>query len=251
MKTLFTLLLLLAASLPVRAESADQAFLAATQAYREGRFADARTGFEQLRSAGYESPALYYNLGNAYYKTGDAARAVLFYERALRLAPGDEDILHNLQLVNLTLPDRIEEAPRLFIWDWWAAVTTWLPAGVQAAVVYALVLFLAGSLTGVALARTYGARRRWFIGAAAAAVAGTVMTGVLLARLSDLARDDRAVILASVTTAKNAPDDGSTDAFVLHGGARLTILTRSGEWWEIRLADGKVGWIRSSAAEAI
>lgn len=251
MKTLLTFVLLLAASLPVRADSADQVFLTATQAYREGRFEDARSAFEQIRAAGYESPALYYNLGNVYYKTGDAARAVLFYERALRLAPGDEDILHNLQLVSLTLPDRIEAAPRLFIWDWWAAATTWIPAGVQAALVYALVLLLAGSLTGVALARTYGARRRWFIGAAVAAVAGAVMTGVLLARLSDLARDDRAVILASVTTAKNSPDDGSTDAFVLHGGARLTILTRAGDWWEIRLADGKVGWIRATAAEAI
>jgi tetratricopeptide (TPR) repeat protein len=238
-------------ALPLAAQSVDQAFVEANQRYREGRFQDARTSYEKIVAAGYESPSLFYNLGNAWYKTGDIGRAVLNYERALRLAPGDEDIRHNLDLVSLMLPDRIDPAPRLFVWEWWDSVKTWFSAGVLASGAYLIFLLLMAALTAVALARTYRMRRIGLLTTVIAAVAGAAVTGVFLARLSDLGRDDRAVVLASVTTTKNSPDPKSTDAFVLHAGTRVQILTRVGEWWEVRLADGKVGWMQASAAEVI
>ena len=118
---LFTLCLMLFTA--SYGESYQQLMQRANTAYQEQHYAEAVALYQQIADAGNEGSILYYNLGNAYYKTDDLSHALLWYERALRLDPRNEDIKHNIAFVNRQLVDRIEVLPELFITRWWNAIS--------------------------------------------------------------------------------------------------------------------------------
>jgi tetratricopeptide (TPR) repeat protein len=233
------------------AQSPDDLFQKANGLYQEGKVAEARDLYESITSNGYVSGELYYNLGNAYYRLGDPARAILNYERALRLMPGDEDLRNNLQVANLRVVDRIEPTPRLFLWDYWDGVKSalstrgavWTAYGVFVAFAVAVILFLIG--------RTYSFRKTAVIAATVCGLLLGFSLILLYAKVSDDNRRDEAIVLVNLTTVKNSPDARSSDAFVLHAGVKVRVIDAVNEWIKIRLADGKVGWMEQGAAETI
>ncbi len=243
--------LLCGAASAAMAQSPEVVFQQANQLYQQGKIAEARDQYESILKNGYVSGDLYYNLGNAYYKSGNIPRAILFYERAVRLMPGDDDLRHNLQLANLMITDRIEPTPRLFLWDAWenvkAAVSlrtaTWMAYGA-----YLLVIAAVGSFV---LAPSYRARKSALTAGLSAAVVLIVLVTLFFGKLSDTTRSDEAILQAAIVTVKNSPDEKSSDAFVLHGGVKVQIIDRVGDWVKVRLVDGKVGWMEGSSAEII
>src|SRR5690606_3967693 len=80
--------------------------------------------YKDLINSGFEGTSLYYNLGNSYYRTGKIGLAILYYEKALKLSPGDEDIRHNLALANLKTIDKVESLPKFFLFEWWDSLLT-------------------------------------------------------------------------------------------------------------------------------
>jgi hypothetical protein len=245
------LILLVLFAVPAAGQTADQMFQQANQAYQQGKFREALESYQKLHAAGYGGVALYYNLGNAFYKTGDAPHAILYYERAHRLAPGDDDLRHNLQLANLMLTDKIEPAPRLFLLDWWDGLKAALSLDGMTIMVFLLFTATMGGASGVVLARSYRARRTWFLSAVVGGVLTIAGGTVLWTKIGDLHRTDEAVVMAGITTLKNSPDAASSDAFVLHAGVKVQITDAVGTWVKIRLVDGKVGWMEKDAAEVI
>ncbi len=238
-------------SCPARAQSPEQVFDQANRLYQQGKYVEARDAYESIVHQGLVSGELYYNLGNAYYKTGDLGKAILNFERALRFMPNDDDLKHNLQLANLMIVDRIEATPRLFLWDYWDGIkgafslnaVTWMCYGV-------FVLLIALICMGI-LARTYRVRRFAVFSGSTAAVVFILLIVLLFGKIGDATRVNAAVVTARITTVKNSPDPKSSDAFVLHSGVKLTITDSVNDWFEIRLADGKVGWMEKGAAEII
>jgi tetratricopeptide (TPR) repeat protein len=237
--------------LPAKAQNPDQVFHEANQLYQQGKTSEARRLYESIVQNGFESGHLYYNLGNACYKTGDIAHAILNYERARKLMPDDDDLLHNLRLASLMITDKIEPTPRLFFWEYWDTVKgafsligiTWISYGV-------FVLF-AGLLIAAILAGSDRAKRLGFLGCAGVAVVFLVAVTIFAARVYELNQRDSAIVTAMITTIKNSPDAGSTDAFVLHSGVKVLITDALDQWLKIRLADGKVGWMAAVDAEVI
>ncbi len=232
-------------------QTPEQRFQSANALFQQGKIAEARDAYEAILAGGYASGELYFNLGNAWYRSGNIARAILNYERARKYIPGDEDLQHNLQLMNLMITDRIEPIPRLFLWEYWDALTgafslrgiTWLA--------YALLVLTVLAVAGMILDRRYRVRK--------AAMIGAMVTGVFLiagvaffaAQWSEVTRTDEAVLMAQVVSVKNSPDARGTDAFVLHSGVKVRIVDAVSGWLKIRIADGKVGWVESSALEQI
>ncbi len=225
------------------AQTPQQGFERANQLYQAGKFAEAKDQYEQLLRAGNQGAALEYNLGNACYKSGKLAEAILHYERARRLNPSDEDLRHNLRLANLQVVDKIEVAPRFFLWEAWEALKgafsldaiTWLGW-------FAYTLCL-GALALLRLGRTYAQRKAALVGALVSGGCCLLLTATFLGKRHDLLRQDIAIVLADFSTLKHAPDATSGDAFVLHAGVKLHILDRVNGWAKIRIADGNVGWI--------
>jgi tetratricopeptide (TPR) repeat protein len=232
-------------------QTPEQIFAGANQAYQEGKLAEARDGYESVVANGYVSGELHYNLGNTYYRLGDLGRAILNYERALRLMPGDEDLRHNRQLAGLRIVDRIEETPKFFLREWWDRIAGGFSIDGATWVVFAFLCLLCAAVGLLVLARSYALRKAAFISAASAILLLLLSAVLLIDRMTVLTRSDEAVVVSPITTVKNSPDPTSTDAFVLHAGVKVQILDSINDWLRIRLPDGKAGWMERGAAETI
>ncbi len=251
LRILFCIALLATGAGIGKAQPADQLFQQGNIYYQQGNYAAAAERYESILKSGVTSGELHFNLGNAYYKQGDMGKAILHYERALRLMPADEDLMHNLQLANLLIVDKIEVAPRLFIWDAWDAVKAWFSLSGITWTVWVVFLFTAAAVVLVLLARRYVLRKVGIIAAIAFGVVLLLTVVVLLDKAAEAGRDDEAIVIAQIATVKNSPDARSSDAFVLHAGVKVRVTDSVGDWLNIRLADGKAGWVEGRTVERI
>ena len=230
----------------------DSLWRSGVEAYSAGDYAAALQDWEDVRSTGLMSKELYYNLGNAYFKTGEIAPAILWYERALRLDPSDADIRYNLDYARALTQDRIDEVPEIFFEQWGHAMCYLLPSNAWAVIglvgfalfVACVLLFLLGSTSG---------RRRlgFFVGLAFLLVAILGWDFAQWQRTEAL-RQDQAIVMRPVTSVKSSPAaEGAKDLFILHEGTRVRILDNVGGFSQIEIADGRQGWIPSPDIEVI
>ncbi len=225
--------------------------LAGDSAYVAGLYDSAIESYESVLGTGAESAEVLFNLGNAYFKTKRIAPAILNYERALKLAPDDEDIRFNLRLASLTIIDRIEEIPRLFLFEWWEAVPAALPMDSWAWIAVLSLMLAFVALAVFRLSSNESARRMLFYGAMVASMAGLFAGYAAQQQYDRLFNDDRAVVLRPTLNVKSAPEQSGKDLFVVHEGLVVRITDRIGDWYRIRLTDGNVGWVTSESIEGI
>lgn len=223
----------------------------ANTAYNEGDFAEAVELYESILSAGEHSAKVYYNLGNAYYKQEQLGKAILNYNRALRLAPYDEDIEHNLEYATAATKDQIESIPEFFLSRWMGAARNIMGSdGWAAASLVVLAVTLIAALIYL-LAQTLSRRKAGFYVMCVGAVMFVVSAVFAYQSRQELIGGGEAVIMSSAVAIKSSPDRAATDLFVLHEGTRLSVGERIDGWAEIRIADGRKGWIEISRIEVI
>ncbi len=246
--------LLTLAPLDADAEQAypDSLWTAGVEAYSEGRWSDAEKDWTAVAGLGVISTELEYNLGNVYFKTGDYARAVLHYERALKLDPSFGDARFNLALTQNYIRDKIDSVPEFFLKQWGRKLSYAMSCDAWA-VAFLLLLALALALAVVfLLGGSPAARRATFFGAIASLLLSLCCLGCAASQKADRAKNDSAVIMAPVTSVKSSPGGGTAkDLFVLHEGTKVSILDRIGDWQNIELADGRQGWLPTSDMEII
>ncbi|MDA0714411.1 MAG: tetratricopeptide repeat protein [Bacteroidetes bacterium] len=253
MKRTLIYLLLLACSLTVsRAQQLDPQTEKATAdlAYEQGDLEKAIELYGSLGRA-YSSVSVEFNLGNAYFRTNDIPRAILHYERALRMSPGDKDIAHNLELArNLTI-DNIDTDANSGITEWWrgkllmVGEKNWAIFGIVMAFLFAISVALFQLKKG-------GPSRQLFIPLATLClILSALLTYFAFATRSAMHARDAAIILVPNVDVLSAPSDGSTDLFVLHEGTKVTIVKEDNGWMNISLPNGLVGWVKAETAEII
>jgi len=252
-KIILTLLVVLAAwPAAVRAQdSMDALWEQANQAYASGEYATAIQHYDSIRSGGYGSARLYYNMGNAYYKDNRIGKAILYYNKAQRLDPGNDDIRHNLAVANTFVRDRIDTVPEFFLKTWarnlmytFSSDTWTVLSLVFFALVLALVLvYLLGNRMAQRKAGFYGAIVFLLLSI------GSVVFAAIQRR--KIVHPDEAIIMISAAPVKSEPNTAGKDVFVLHEGTRVRIADRVGEWREIVIPDGNRGWIESKSIELI
>ena len=223
----------------------------ADEAYSKGKYQDAITAYEAALKKG-KSANLYYNLGNAYYRTDNITRAVINYEKARLLAPGDKDILHNLDVARSKTIDNIQPGEKIFFKVWFEniktsmGIDTWATVSLISLVV-ALILFLV-----YLFAKQMVVRKVAFY-LSVCLVIFFILGNVFASQLKDIATNSKgAIIVSPSVTAKKTPTDQGVDVCILHEGTRVEITDEALKgWYEIRIADGREGWISSDAVELI
>ena len=219
--------------------------------YQKEEFEKAIETYQKLVEKNYESAGLYYNLGNAYFKSHQLGPAILYYERAKLLAPNDDDIQYNLEMARNLTVDNIEKIPPVFIKRWYTRLIrsfvpkTWgllsqimFVAGLAFLLVYFLVNRLALKRAGL-----------WLGGILLLLSVASWTFGMSYQnRISD---HSRAIIMSPSVTVKSTPDESGNNLFTIHEGTRITVEDSLENWREIRLSDGKKGWLRVSDMEEI
>ena len=243
------LILAIASLLPLAASAATKA--EADSAYARGNYQEAIKGYESLLKQG-ASAEIYYNLGNAYYRTENITRAVLNYERALLLSPGDGDIRFNLQIARSKTIDKIVPESEMFFVTWYRSLVNIMSVdgwGRMALVSLALVIVL--FLVYLFSARVWMQKVGFFGGGALLVV--FVLSNIFAWQQSqNLLYRKGAIVVAPSVTVKSTPAQNGTDLFILHEGTKVVITDGSmKDWREIRLADGKKGWLESKKIELI
>ena len=223
----------------------------ANTAYINGNFHSAAEVYEEILSRGVSSVKLYYNLANAYFKEDRIGKAILYYKRALRLAPGNDDIRHNLSVAEARTKDNIEDIPEFFFVTWMRearhtmSCTAWSVLSLVL-LACALALFLV-----YLLAQRLSLRKAGFYGTVVAVLLCMLTTWFALGERREMLDDTSAVVMTASTAVKSSPDKSSTDLFVLHEGTVVTITNRLDDWCEVVIADGKKGWLECRKIETI
>ncbi len=220
--------------------------------YQEGDFEGALSSYLRVVEAGLESGEVFYNIGNSYFKVGDLARAILNYERARRLLPGDEDVRVNLDLARSLTVDEVEPLPRFWVldaWSWWVDL---LPGSVLIGLV--ALAYVAG-MGGVILLVLKRETSPALWGGRVAIGAGGVLLVLglnLVIRELEIGQAEEAVVMAPQVDVMSAPvDDEALTIFTVHEGTKVRVDRRAEEWAEVVLEDGKVGWVRVGVLETI
>ena len=239
-------------SIAAEVDYPDSLWNSAVAAYSDTKWDDAIKDWTAINSLGLESPELYCNIANAYFKAGDIAHSMLFYERALKLDPSYADARFNLELAGALVQDKIESVPEFFLTSALRQFSYSLRSDVWA--ILALVLF-ALALAALLLFLLSGSRvvRKSGFFSALVVLLLCVMCVCFSASQRSSYRDaSEAIVTIPVVSVKSSPAAGdSKDLFVLHEGTKVQILDQVGKWCNIEIADGRQGWIGESAFERI
>jgi tetratricopeptide (TPR) repeat protein len=262
MKKIVSLIVVLAAVVnalaqgqePVKMDSVPQREITKAEgdsAFMRNDYASAIQIYEALSGKG-EAAALYYNLGNSYFKAGNTGKAIVNYERALLLQPGNEDIRANLDIARSKTVDKSDIIPDVFFVSWIKELRDvqsadgWGKYGITCFILFVVALYL------LVFSKKALLKKAGMIGAPLLLIA-VVIVNVFASQQKELSVNrDKAIVVSPGVTVRNTPSDSGTDLFVLHEGSKVIISDASmKEWKRIRLEDGKVGWVPASDIEII
>ncbi len=251
MKRIFTLILLVFSLVNLYADEKGELWTKANDAYSMGQYETALNDYIEIEKNGYHSYRLYYNMGNAWYKTGNMGKAILYYEKALKLNPAGEDALNNLQIAKLQTLDKIDVLPEFIVSTWIKDIRNLMSSngwGYTAVGLFAVVCIL---LLLFKFAPTTGGRKLSFV---LACVVFLFFIYAVLFAFSLRAKaksEDNAVVMVPVSDVKSAPNSTGNNLFILHEGSKVEILEQAGKWCRIEISDGRQGWLEEKDIEVI
>jgi tetratricopeptide (TPR) repeat protein len=212
--------------------------------FMNGEYEQAIKEYQAVIDLGYESSELYYNLGNAYYKSHKITMALVNYEKAGILNPRDEEILHNLEMTRQLVVDDIDNLPEFLPKIWYRRFISLLKSDQWAYI--SLVAFPVSLLLFLVYLFVRRIRiRKLSFWLAVLLMIISLSTFVFSYHQKKMVYNHSyAIILSPSVTIKSSPDDSGTELFQLHEGTKVKIIDQLGEWKEIKLSDGNVGWLR-------
>ena len=223
----------------------------ADSAYARGEFQQAIKDYEALLKQG-ASADLYYNLGNAYYRSENITRAVLNYERALLLSPGDRDIRFNLQIAQAKTIDKIVPESEMFFFTWYRALVNLMSVDGWASVALVSLALVIILLLVYLFSERVWLRKVGFFGGILMLLLFVLSNIFAWQQKQNLLFRKGAIVMTPTISVKSTPASNGTDLFILHEGTKVVITDSSmKDWREIRIADGKEGWIESKHLEEI
>jgi tetratricopeptide (TPR) repeat protein len=219
--------------------------------YAKANYEKAALLYESVINKGLVAPELYFNLGNAYFKSKNIAHAILNYERAKKLDPANEDIAVNLKLANQRIEDNIDAAPQLFITEWkdsFVDLTTeksWALLCILSFIV-SLILYVVYVSFSTKVIKQISFWIGSFFLILSIALFFVAKNKYNLSKFSH-----EAIIVSGSVTVNGSPNEKGTKLFILHEGAKVTVTQQDDNWTEIKIPNGSVGWVKSKSLIAI
>lgn len=247
---LFLLTIIFITPAPLKADN-DSLFYAANVFYQEGKYEEAIGAYDSIVISGFESATLYYNLGNSFFRSNKLGKARLYYEKALKLEPEDDDSRANLRYLNELLPDRFEEVPDIFYKAWIESLILSLSSNQWAYFSMFTFVLAVFSIMIYLLMRQRFIRKSGFYFSIVLLILSISTLTASWKQHKLIKSPETAVVTELSVNVKSAPRETGNGLFILHEGAKVWLEDRTGGWQEIRLSDGRTGWVPEESIETI
>ena len=227
----------------------------AEAAYRQNSFAESIKLYEseigKNKQIKKESPELYYNLGNAYFRDNQIAKAILNYERALLLDPGDSDIRHNLRFAKTRIEDKIDSADSFFVNQWIRSIQNLYTANRWAMIGIVLFLILIIAVGSYVISTQITVRKISFYSGIVLLALVIIANAFAFKQKNKIVNRSTGIVMSASVSIYTSPDAHSQELFRLHEGSKVRIKREEGNWFEIVIANGSVGWLQKKNIEKI
>lgn len=248
MKRLIILSTILIASLA--AFSQENLTQTAEKFYAEKEYENAVATYEELLAQG-ESADLFYNYANALFKTNEIGKAILYYEKALKINPLHADAKANLDFANTKITDKIEQYQPFFLNEWFSSFGKMLTTNQWAYL--SIGLFLAAAI--LALLFLFSSYRRLrkicFFTGILAFLLSIFSLIYAFSQKNYVENNPYAIVLSGSVSVKSSPSISGTELFVLHEGTKIEVISTTQNWAEIRYSGDKIGWVTDDTFEKI
>jgi len=251
LKYIFIIVLLFCAALSYAQSTVELA----SEAYRTEDYKKSIQLYEQVLaqnvSEGKESAEIYYNLGNAYFRNGETAKAILNYERALLLNPGDSDIRHNLRFARTRIEDKIDTSDSFFLTNWVNSFKNLFSSNTWANIAIALFMAFLACIAAFLFVRRMWIRKTAFYAGIVIFVFMLVANLFAFNQKNSRINRNTGIVMAASASIMTSPDANSQELFRLHEGTKVKLNKTDGNWIEIEIANGSVGWTSKENVEVI
>ena len=221
------------------------------RAYNQGMYDSALLVYDQVAGQGLQSAQLFYNMGNAYFKNNNVPAAILFFEKARKLAPSDENIQYNLSVANSMIVDKIEQVPELFYKTWWNYFYNLFNADTWTVIALFLLTFLIILITWFVLTKSRTSKQTSFYLGIIMLFFTITAFGLASQKYYYSKEHQEAIVFTPAITVKSSPTQSAVDLFVIHEGTKVKLLDRVSGWIEIRIPDGSIGWLPENSVQEI
>lgn len=219
-----------------------EAFIKGNDFYAHEEYASAIEQYQSALQSGYESWEVFFNIGNAYYRSGNYPQAILYYERAAKHSHGQPVIENNLRLAETKIVDRFDQMPQFFLTSWWNALVDFFSSTTWGIVCLCLFLLFLGSLALYILSHGYRWKKFGFY--------ALLLNFILLATSTAAAIDsyrqfqkEYAIVMQVSVDAKVSPDERSQTKFILHEGSKVLVEDHVGSFRKVRIKNGSRAWV--------
>jgi tetratricopeptide (TPR) repeat protein len=223
----------------------DSLFQAGNSLYQEGKYEMALEKYGEIILLGYESADLYYNMGNAAYRSNSIGYAILYFEKTLKLDPNHEDAANNLEFASRYRVDTFEEVPELFIRTWIRSFFKILPERSWSILSLTLFILIISAILVYIFSRKLMLKKLGFFVALISVFLLLLSFTGALRSFRSITNPDSAIILSPSVVVRSSPSESGTELFILHEGTRVKINEGVTGWQNIRVIDGREGWITS------
>lgn len=249
-KKIFIMILFLI-STELFSQSPQQLIKQANDFYIKQNYDKALQTYLKVLKKDYTSPELLYNIANSYFRLNKLGFAILYYEKALRMAPNDEDIQSNLRLARAKTLDKIEEFPKIFLTVWWDSLVSFLSFSAWSIVLLFLFWLLLLALGMYLISNNLRLRRIGFYSSSILFALLIFIAVICYESYKIQTNPNEGILITESEVVKQAPDIQSNDAFIIHEGIKFTVEDKVNNWVKIKLIDGKVGWIPTAVFRII
>lgn len=223
-------------------------FYSANKSYEQGKYEDAAGDYKKILDMGYQSGQLYYNLGNTYFKLGSLGKTILYYEKAKRLMPQNPELKFNYNYVQSLLEDKLEQPKRSWITKKVEEILAILPYGKWLG--FAAIIWLV--CIGCVILRIYFPALKNVLKYINTITLCVFIAVIVFAGINHNTQSSKcAVILSKEIAVRYGPGEAEVEAFLLHEGTTAAVIKQEDNWCQIRLPDGKSGWLPKDSIEII
>ncbi len=226
-------------------------FESAKEHYSNDAFQEAIDDWQAILDNGEHSKAVYFNLGNAYYKLNETAPSIYYYEKALQLDPTDSEIKNNLAFAQNMRIDIIEPLPKTVFAKWYAKLSGFLSTKGWAVLSIAAILLMVISFLSYYFSANSRQKRLLFLASFLFLILTLGSFSMAYLTYTDAQNNQSAIVFAKVLEVKDAPTASGEVSFELHPGTKVTIADKQDDWLRIRLIDGKEGWVEATGLKEL